>query len=449
MFRRLVWLTLLLSVLAAAFGAWYWLRESARIYQLTVAAGPEGTTEANFAEALARVVDQDGARFRLRVMHSRGPIENSTLVENGIAELGIVPGDANFSSDVSAVSFLFPQLFHLIVRPDSEINDIGDLAGKRIAVMPEQTGAAEHFLRLLEHYDLTSADLDVQTMDMIQAVISVRAGRVDAAFLVVPLGNLIIEELMASGSGQLIPIDQADALRLFQPALTRTIIPRGTYSGSVPAPPEDIVVAAVQSLLVAHDSVPDEIVRDLTGILYEGRSQLVRQTPQAALISRPEGLDEFGIGVHPGAERFYTKNDPPFVVEYAEPLAFATSVFVLLMSGLWQARLWLARSQKNRADRYNMEILTMIETIRDTDDTGQLESLRRHLFDIFSKVLVDLDRDQVTPESLSSFAFAYDVAVNSLNQRQALLQRRVGDQAGDVVEPLMPASSLLRSGRSA
>ncbi|WP_263970195.1 hypothetical protein, partial [Haemophilus parainfluenzae] len=57
------------------------------------------------------------------------------------------------------------------------------------------------------------------------------AGRVDALFRVITLGNPAVQELLTSGQTELLPIDQVDALRLALPYLDARVIPKGAYDG--------------------------------------------------------------------------------------------------------------------------------------------------------------------------------------------------------------------------
>jgi hypothetical protein len=54
-------------------------------------------------------------------------------------------------------------------------------------------------------------------------------------------------------------------------------------------------------------------------------------------------------------------------------------------------------------------------------DLEQLAVVRRHLFEIFQKVVVDLDKDRISPESFQSFTFPWEVAVTTIRHQELLL----------------------------
>ena len=141
----------------------------------------------------------------------------------------------------------------------------------------------------------------------------------------------------------------------------------------------------------------------------------------AALIRLPSSGNDLGLPLHPGAQAFYDRDEPEFIVEYAEPIGLLISVSVLLASGLWQFRLWLKGRQKNRADYYNIELLDLIDQINQTQQLEKLEDLRQQLFKMLRDVVSDLDNDLISADSFESFTFPWEIAINSLRYQEATL----------------------------
>jgi hypothetical protein len=163
-------------------------------------------------------------------------------------------------------------------------------------------------------------------------------------------------------------------------------------------------------------------------ILSEARNELVKLHPQAAMIRPLESSEQLGLRLHPGAKAYYNQDQPSFIVQYAEPIGLLLSVSILCVSSIWQLRLWLQGRQKNRADMYNLEILSLIDEIHVIEDLEQLAVVRRHLFEIFQKVVVDLDKDRISPESFQSFTFPWEVAVTTIRHRETILMNLLPKQ---------------------
>ena len=386
--------------------------------------GPTGEYYA-FGQAIAQVTEANDAQVRIQVIESAGSNQNMEAIHNHTADLALVQNDTPIQPNVRAVAQLYPEMFHLIANKDANIQTMGDLKGKRIALMPENSGSYNLFWPLSQHYGLTKNDFQSYPMTADEAHVALQAGKVDALFRIIGLGNDSVAQLLTTNKFKLIPIDQIGALQLIQPYLEPTIIPKGSYDGSAPIPSQDLPVVAVSALLIANHNVPPDVVEAITRILYEHRSELIRINPRTANIQSPEASQNLGFPLHEGARAYYTQDNPSFLITYAEPIGLLLSVAILLCSSLWQGRQWLIRNQKDRADRYNLEILDLIEKIGQAQDFDQLQALRQQLFEILRKVVIDLDIDRISPESFQSFTFPWEVANSAIRHQEIILRSRV------------------------
>lgn len=434
-------------ILPALFGLFlifvgFWLFSGESKQELRISAGSPGGTYHAFAEALAEVVNARSDAVSIKVLESAGSGQNSTRISTGVAELGLIQSDTVLDKNASIAAKLYPEIFHLIAHRNSGIESISDLAGKRIALQKRGSGSNVLFSRLLSHYELSESDIKPIYGSFIDGEKALSEGWVDAMFIVIAIGNKSIERLIKTLDLKLIPINQADALALFNPALRADHIPVGAYDGKAPVPKTTIKIVAVDSLLAVSNEVPDTAVREIVRTLFDSRQLLVGKIPQAAFIGQPTEQHKLSFAMHAGAERYYTRDAPPFIVEYAEPLALGMSAFVLLFSGLWQLRSWLSGARKNRADHHNLALVEFTRRIERAQTQSDLNTIRAEMFDIFEKVIVDLDNDEIEENSLQSFSFAWEVAISALNSRQM----RLGNGA---VEPVKQVPQRKRSKRAA
>ncbi len=408
MSNQLIFPLIFLSTLAASIFGWQWFRSQNGVDHLTIATGdPQGEYYA-FAQALATVVARHQPQIQIEVRATEGSVENLELLEHERVQLALIQSDTIVSPSTKAIATLFPEIAHLIVSQESDIDSFSKLKGKRIALMPKKSGSYQLFWSLSSHYGLTEQDLETVVYAPIQAH--------------EPLGNPAVSQLLNHGQTKLVAIKQGAALQLFRPALLPSQIPQGTYNGAVPIPPEELPVVAVEAVLVTREDLPDSIVYEITRILFEARNELVKQSIQAAMIRRSEEWSHLGLSFHEGAKTYYNQNQPSFLVEYAEPLGLLLSLIVLGISSIWQLKMWLKGRQKNRADLYNLEILQLIAQINSMEELEQLMGLRSHLLELLAKVVVDLDRDRVSPESFQSFTFTWKVAMREVSHRESLLR---------------------------
>ena len=400
------------------------IHDQTRIHTVQLATGgPTGEYYA-FGQAIAQVVETNEPKIRVEVVESPGSNQNMDDIHSHNVDLALVQNDTPVQPNVRAVAQLYPEMFHLIAAKDTNINTLTDLRGKRIALMPEGSGSYNLFWPLSQHYGLTQNDFQFRPMTATDAHLALQAGSVDALFRIIGLGNSSVTELLATSQFKLVPIDQIGALQLTQPYLESTVIPKGSYDGGSPIPPQDLPVVAVSALLIANVDVNPDVVKAITRILYEHRNELIRVNPRTANIQSPDVSQNLGFPLHEGARAYYTQDNPSFLVTYAEPIGLLLSVSILLCSSLWQGRQWLIRNQKDRADRYNLQILDLIEKIEQARDFDELQTLRQQLLEILRKVVVDLDIDRISPESFQSFTFPWEVANTAIRHQEIILSGR-------------------------
>ncbi len=392
-----------------------------KVQTLRLATGSSSGEYYAFAQAIAQVTQTHYPKLRIEVVESSGSGQNMTDVNEGTVELAMVQSDTPTQRNVQAIASLYPEIYHFIAANKSKITNLKAIRGQRIAIMPEGSGSHNLFWPLIAHYGLTSEDITALPMPAVEAYAALESDRVDALFQVIGLGNEAIGNLLRSGKSKLVPIQQIHSLQLSQPYLETVTIPQGAYDGGQPIPDTNLPAVSVSALLIANKNVEPAVVQSITKVLYEHRSELIAINPRTARIQHPEASRNLGFPLHDGASSYHNKDKPSFLIEYAEPIGLLVSVGVLLASSLWQLRQWLLNRQKDRADMYNLEILKLIEAVKQSRRVEELEELQKQLLKIFKQVVIDLDEDRISPESFQSFTFPFEVALSSIRHQELLL----------------------------
>lgn len=418
--RKFLFGTVTFSVLAVVTIAFYWFKTREHIHTLTIATGSTTGEYYAFGQALAQIVDKHSSNIQIEVLATSGSQENQQLINNQEVELAVLQADTTVGPSTQAITFLFPEVFHLIANQNSGIKHFRDIKGKKIALMPEGSGSYDAFWPISQHYGFTEQDFEVIPMPSQEAHEALLAGEVDALFRIIALGNSSVTQLLSNPQIEIVPIEQAGALQLFYPSLQPYTIPQGTYNGAIPTPSEDLPVVGVRAVLVTDRSVDPYIIQEITRIIFEKRNELIRLHSQSATIVKPDYSQELGFSFHQGAKSYYNQDEPSFLERYAESIGLILSVSMLIASGIWQFKMWLQEKQKNRADKYNLEIITLVDQINSSKSLEELDSIRNDLFTLFNKVVHDLDRDRISAESFQSFTFPWDVAFNSMRHREML-----------------------------
>ena len=135
-----------------------------QIIEVKMAAGPARSESYQLAQAVSQQLVMCSDRVRLEVIETKGSDQNLELLQSGKVDLASIPVNSSVSSSVKLVSYLFYDLFHIVVSEKSGIKQIADLKGKRIAIPPIEDRAEDFFWILLKHYRLSKQDVIVQSM---------------------------------------------------------------------------------------------------------------------------------------------------------------------------------------------------------------------------------------------------------------------------------------------
>ena len=391
-----------------------WQYERSREKTLTIAAGPVDGEAFGLASAIAEVVHRYNPGIRIVVLETRGSRQDMELLGTGRAQLAAVQADTRAAAGARLVAPLYPDAFQLVVRDESGIESVADLRGRKIALPPRGGGQYDTYWFLAEHYGLDADDFVALPMDTEAADFAMMVGAVDAVFRVRAPGNASIQALIANIPTHLVPIDQAAAMRLKQPALQLGSIPKGSYRGYPPLPEDDLPTAAVQRLLIASSDVDEDIVATITMTLFERRRDLLGITPLAGFVSSPDQTSGTFLPLHSGARRYYDREKPSFVQENAEPIALLFSFLVIAGSGLLRLA---TQRRKNRLDEYNRQLLVVWKEAEVTDDRGHLLQQRETLMGVLGKVVDDAEEGRITAEGFNIFSFTWEAVYESIRDK--------------------------------
>ena len=402
---RIAVIALLWLALFGAIAFWFGGRDVTR---LTIAAGPANGESFEMATAIARVIEATYPRVQVDVYETQGSGENIRLVASGQVDLGAVQADASISQDVRVVATLFADAYQLVVTKDSKIASVADLAGRRIAIPPADSGQNRSFWFLAAHYGLDASELTALAMSDEAANFAMRQGQVDAIFRVRAPGNALVRELVQDQANmRLIAVDQPAALSLKQPTISSGTIPRGSYRGSPPLPVADMQTAVVDRILIARNDLDESLVYKLTRLLFEQRAALVKNSNLAGFIRPLDYAGQISIPMHVGAQRYYDREKPTLLQENSRIAATVLYIGALLTSLLIALRARIKRAQRVRVSDYNMELMALADKAREVESQADLQPLEERLIEILRVMVRDLDADRVTKDEFDHFSFTW------------------------------------------
>lgn len=280
--------------------------------------GPAGGTFQTVANAIQVYGPVKAMDFSVKAQSSAGSLENLRKTNAGrmdfsvvysgqvyLGSNGMLKNDTNKYTDVLAVSFLYGAPAQLVVRKDSGIKSVKDLAGKKVGVGGAGSGAfanAELFFGHMGVWD----KMERNAMGYNDAAAAFGNNQLDAFWIFAgyPVGAVI----MAAQTNDIALIDvdaDAEASGFYKkyPYFAKLAVPAGTYKGV------DTKTPAFQdsALWVANKNVSDDVVYQLLSAIYtdEGLAHMVAQKKTFKSMSVANGVTGIVTQMHPGAIKFW------------------------------------------------------------------------------------------------------------------------------------------------
>ncbi|ARK20935.1 TAXI family TRAP transporter solute-binding subunit [Sporosarcina ureae] len=207
--------------------------------------------------------------------------------------------------NVSTIATLYPNVFHIAVREDSDIYTVEDLKGKKVSPGVKGYSAELAFIEILKASGLSYEDLKgIEYIGTADAGDLLRDGHIDAIANLLAAPVSTYQELDTTLGIRLIPLED-DVIKKVQEenqAYLNHTIEAGTYKNIK----EDIpTIAAYTPLMVSNDLIDEETGYQLTKMMFENADTW--KTLSAVMKDfTPEFSVENTVGpFHKGAEKYY------------------------------------------------------------------------------------------------------------------------------------------------
>lgn len=246
---------------------------------------------------------------------------NNAAVQNGELEAGLAAADVTRSMYMGEGKFdgkphpklriianLYPEDLHLVMPKGESIDNLGDLAGKRVGIAQAGSGTQVAVLQMLEAWGVTRDNMDEAELNNSQSAERLADGQIDAYFYAAGWPVAAMVQLSSTKGMSLHSFSEEDLAKINEavPAYIPSKIPGGVYEGI----DQDTMTPAVSALLVVSSDLSDELVYGLTKALWNdntrklldnGHAKGKQITPETAL----DGVIALGVPLHAGAEKFY------------------------------------------------------------------------------------------------------------------------------------------------
>lgn len=205
---------------------------------------------------------------------------------------------------MQTVMTLAPNVALFITKANSGVRTIADLKGKRVVIGPAGAGF-EYFVKpILDAHGVRYEDFTALNASQAAAVDMLTDGSAAAVFIGGAIPTASITQAAATMDLHFIPFDEAARAKLsadflfFSPAT----IPAETYRGQS-AEFAGLDVGSMHLITAANQD--EQLVYDVTKMLWEQREQVVQKHPAGRAINPKNVIRDTGTPFHPGAIRFY------------------------------------------------------------------------------------------------------------------------------------------------
>ena len=252
------------------------------------------------------------------VQSSGGSIDNVEGIGEGRLELALSQSDIAYwayhgtglfrdrgaIAELRAIANLYPESLHVVVRRDSGIASIAELAGKRVSLGEVGSGTMVEARAVLDAYGLGETDFDARYLKPGAASLALSEGGLDAFFVVAGYPVRAVAELARGVAIDLLAVAEAEAdtVVAFYPFFSRSVIPAGVYDGV-----DTVATVSIGAQLLVAAGIDEEVVYQITAALWHenARRLLDEGHARGRDIRLETALGGIAVPLHPGAERYY------------------------------------------------------------------------------------------------------------------------------------------------
>jgi uncharacterized protein len=250
------------------------------------------------------------------VQATKASVENLNLLQAGRGELALALGDsvadakngvedAGFKAPLTKLRALggaYPNYIQIVASQESGIKSLADLKGKTISVGAPKSGTELNARAIFKAAGLTYEDMGkVQYLPFAESVELIKNRQLDATLQSSGLGMAAIRDLSSVMPLNYIAIPADVVSKIGNPAYQSAMIPANTYDGQGEAVP----TVAITNILVTRADLPDDVVYQMTRLLFDNLPRLGNSHSAAKDIKLETAAKNLPIDLHPGAERYY------------------------------------------------------------------------------------------------------------------------------------------------
>lgn len=214
----------------------------------------------------------------------------------------------NPQDNITGVSYMYPNVMHVIVNKKAHINTLEDLKGKKVGVGEPGGGVEVDSQRLMQALELDiESDIKPEHVTGAQGSDMLRNNQLDALIMPGGIGASNTTEILSSKNYEILPVSEEVVNKLIDinGAYFKIDIPANAY----PNQEESIATYAEANWLYAREDLSEDFVYDILKTLYDNQEEMIGVHDSMENLTFDNSQNGNMVELHPGAVKFFEEND--------------------------------------------------------------------------------------------------------------------------------------------
>jgi TRAP-type uncharacterized transport system substrate-binding protein len=372
----IAWL-LALTIIGAAAGLYTFARITYR-----VAVGPEGGENQRIFAALNPIFAMESSLIRLVAVPTSDPHATVRALETGEVDLAVIRPDLAVPANGRTIAILRQEPVLLMVPANGMVEKVADLKGKAIGLVKGGGLNGAILDTILKYYEVPEPGVRRVDLSAHEVADAVRKKRVAAFFVIGPVGQGVVADVVAAiskagnGAPEFLAVEEAEAIARRNPTLEKLEIARGALQGSPAVPDETITTLAVTRRLVVRSSMFDWPAGEIARLLFTQKAKINAELPFAYQMEAPDTDKDTVQPAHCGVAAYVNGEQKSFYDTFESLFWMAWMLCTLLGVAYAAIRSRINRNKHDATADATDRVLAMLSEARGAD-AKRLDLLER------------------------------------------------------------------------
>lgn len=287
-------------------------------YSYAMGTSSSGGSVYAIGAGMAQLLGEKIEGLDIRAMATGGAVDNIGLMERKEVQFALNASNANYlgkngllsgmgeQKNVKGIVSLYPSVFHMLTAKGSKITSFADLKGTKGAVGASGSATDLYTTDIVNFYGYDYKqrnDFEPVYASTTDATDLFKDGHIDWALFPLGIPGSAVLDLTMADKVNILPIGGEDREKILEqyPYYVAYDIPGGTYQGF----DDTIETVGCVITLVADESVPDEVVYEVTKAIWENLDQVQAISSGLSWMNKENAISGIGVDLHPGAKKYY------------------------------------------------------------------------------------------------------------------------------------------------